>query len=124
MSSNEDQTPRVYLTDGVTNSDPAGCTIQSHYELTPGLIPIHETHDLDHLVHWALSHGYGGGASISLTITWDRDEIEESLGCKVTDDFLRAAQEWLEFLDFGRLRRVTGVSPKGRGPDRDGERVR
>jgi hypothetical protein len=59
MTSDEKQMPKIYLNDGVANSDLSGCTIVfPPHELTPH-ISLHECHDLDHLVRWALSHGYG-----------------------------------------------------------------
>jgi hypothetical protein len=47
------------------------------------------------LVQWALHHGYDP-TSVSLTITWTRAEIQERLGCWINDDFIKAAQEWLD----------------------------
>jgi hypothetical protein len=95
LMSLESSSPRIYLNDGTTNADLLGCTlVYPFHELTP-LIAFQETYDLEHLVHWALSHGYGTG-SIGLTITWTRDEIQRRLGCRIGDDFLQAAQEWLD----------------------------
>jgi hypothetical protein len=95
MSFENDSPTRIYLNDGTTNADLPGCTIVYPFrELTP-LIALQEAHDLEHLVHWALSRGYGTG-SIGLTITWTRDEIERKLGCRISEDFLQAAQEWLD----------------------------
>jgi hypothetical protein len=95
MSFQNDSTPRIHLNDGTTTADLPGCTIVYPFrELTP-LIALQETHDLEHLVHWALSRGYGTG-SIGLTTTWTRDEIQRRLGCRISDDFLQAAQEWLD----------------------------
>ncbi len=95
MPYDNDLPPRIYLNDGTTNVDLPGCTIvYPSRELTP-LIALQETYDLDHLVRWAMGHGYGT-ASIGLTITWTRNEIERKLGCRISDDFLQAAQEWLD----------------------------
>jgi hypothetical protein len=95
MMSSENDSPRIYLNDGTANADLPGSTIVYPFrELTP-LVALQETYDLEHLVHWALSRGYGTG-SIGLTITWTRDEIERKLGCRISEDFLQAAQECLD----------------------------
>jgi len=95
MSFESDLSPRIYLNDGITNTDLPGCSIVYPFrELTP-LIALQEKYDLEHLVHWALSHGYGA-SSIGLTVTWTRDEIQRRLGCRISDDLLQAAQEWLD----------------------------
>ena len=95
MSFDNHLSPRIYLNDGPTNADLPGCTIVFPPRDLMPLIALQQTYDLDHLVHWALDHGYGTGF-IGLTITWTRDEIQRRLGCRISDDFLQAAQKWLD----------------------------
>src|ERR1700761_27215 len=56
---------------------------------------MQKSEDLAHLVRWAHDHGYGD-RSLSLTVMWSHEELEEQLGCRVSDDFLDSAQQWLD----------------------------
>ena len=85
--------PRIHLADRNTQVDLSGSTL-----VYPE--PLSQTHaaqvyDLQRLVEWAMHRGYGTD-SVSLTITWTREDMQEALGRQINGEFLALAQDWLD----------------------------
>ncbi len=101
MPEQENFIPLIYLPDGQTNFELGGCVIVLPSDREASLFDMRERYDLNHLVRWALAHGYAPD-SMALTITWDRSEIEEALSRPITNAEWLAAREWLDTTGGGR----------------------
>jgi len=95
MSSSDNTNPSVFLSDGTTNSDLVGCTLVFPAEELAPSITFRETYNLHHLVRWAIDRGYST-VDLTLTVSWNRRDLEERFGWRISDADWLDAQRWLD----------------------------
>ena len=103
MSSQYNSTERIYSMNGAS-FELNGCTLVSPTPEDAALAKIGiccpDVFDLKDLVSWAFAHGYGSSC-LTLTIAWNRSDVEEELERPMSDEEWQAAQAWLDATNGG-----------------------